>query len=540
MLRDYQQTAVNMLYDWFNDNSSGHPCIVMPTGSGKSHVIAALCKDALQNWPETRILMLTHTKELIQQNKEKMLEHWPNAPLGIYSAGIGRSDLGEPITFAGIQSMRDKGNLLGHIDLCFVDECHSISHKNDGGYRKLLNYLTWLNPSMRVIGLTASPYRLGHGLITDKPALFDALIEPVSIEELLYKKYLSPLRSKQTSAEFDLSGVHIRCGEFIESELQQAVNTEDNNRAVVQEIIERAGNRKAWLLFCTGVEHSHNIANLLSSHGVSADCITGTTPKVEREKILQEYKAGNIRALTNTNVLTTGFDHVDIDLIAMLRPTMSPGLYLQMCGRGMRIAPGKEDCLVLDFAGNIRTHGPITNIQPPKKPGQKKSASAPVKTCEQCNEIVHAAVRVCPACQTPFPVPEQPKLTLHDDDIMGLQGIDANVTGWAWRKHISRTSGKSMLSCTYYAGLSDPAITEYLPVMHDGYAGDKAIRQVASMAKAAGISLVELDEQDLESVASLLANGTPPSSITYKRDGKFYRVLNRSWNNETTEAAQAD
>ena len=106
-LREYQSKSIKMLYAWMEKNQ-GHPCVVMPTGSGKSHVIAALCKNALQNWPETRILMLSHVKELIVQNAEKMREHWPNAPLGIYSAGIGKRQLGEPITFAGIQSVRDK------------------------------------------------------------------------------------------------------------------------------------------------------------------------------------------------------------------------------------------------------------------------------------------------------------------------------------------------------------------------------------------------------------------------------------------------
>jgi len=193
MLRDYQQRTINQLYEWFGKNK-GNPCLVLPTGSGKSHIVAALCKDAVQKWPETKILMLTHVKELIEQNAEKMRQHWLGAPLGIYSAGIGKRDLGEPITFAGIQSVRTKSAALGHIDLVIVDECHLISHKNEGGYRTLLDELKVINPELRVIGLTATPYRLGHGLITDKPAIFDDLIEPVSIEELIYKRHLATLR----------------------------------------------------------------------------------------------------------------------------------------------------------------------------------------------------------------------------------------------------------------------------------------------------------------------------------------------------------
>ena len=162
MLRDYQQRTIDQLYAWFEEGGKGNPCLVLPTGSGKSHIVAALCKDALQQWPETRVLMLTHVKELIEQNAEKMRQHWPGAPRGIYSASIGRKDLGEPITFAGIQSVRTKAHQLGHIDLVIIDECHLVNHKDEGGYRTLLEQLKAINPALRVVGLTATPYRLGH------------------------------------------------------------------------------------------------------------------------------------------------------------------------------------------------------------------------------------------------------------------------------------------------------------------------------------------------------------------------------------------
>jgi DNA repair protein RadD len=161
MLREYQQRTIDQLYAWFEAGNAGNPCLVLPTGSGKSHIVAALCKDAVQNWPETVVLMLTHVKELIEQNAEKMRQHWPGAPLGIYSASIGRKDLGEPITFAGIQSVRNKAKQLGHVDLVIIDECHLVNHKDEGGYRKLLGELKAINPHLRVIGLTPRHTALG-------------------------------------------------------------------------------------------------------------------------------------------------------------------------------------------------------------------------------------------------------------------------------------------------------------------------------------------------------------------------------------------
>jgi DNA repair protein RadD len=528
MLRDYQRRSIDMLYQWFEKNKSGNVCLVLPTGSGKSHIIAALCKDALQSWPETRILMLTHVKELIAQNAEKMRQHWPNAPMGIYSAGLRQKELGEPITFAGIQSVRTKAKQIGNVDLVIIDEAHLVSHKDEGGYRSLLAELSAINPNLRIVGLTASPYRLGHGYITDDPAIFDALIEPVSIEELIHKGYLSTLRSKLTTTKLEVDGVKKRGGEYIEAELQAAVDTTDKNARVVQEIIKLGADRQSWLVFCAGVAHAQHIRDTLTMQGITAECVTGETPSAERDRILTDFKAGRIRALTNANVLTTGFDAPGIDLVAMLRPTMSPGLYVQMAGRGLRIAPGKTDCLVLDFAGVVEQHGPITAVRPPPKKGDKQG-EAPVKVCDHCQEICALSVRVCPACGEAFPEPVKPPLRLHNLDIMGQDGTDMDVNGWIWRKHISRASGREMLSVTYYGNLSDPPVIEYLAVTHDGYAGEKSRRLLADIAHKAGVTL-DYAAVDLHQMAGQMTEGKPPAQIEHKKEGKFFTVLKRTWN----------
>ncbi len=523
MLRDYQQRSIDQLYEWFADNL-GNPCLVLPTGAGKSHIVAALCKDAVQNWPDTRVLMLTHVKELIEQNAEKMRLHWPNAPMGIYSASIGKRQLGEPITFAGIQSVRNKAQSLGHIDLCIIDECHLVSHKDEGGYRTLINDLFKINPAMRVVGLSATPYRLGHGLITDKPALFDALIEPVSIEELIYKKYLAPLRSKITNKKLSTDGVHKRGGEFIESELQAAVDNDDNNYAVVDEVISLADGRKAWLFFCAGVEHAHHVKKVLNDRGITAECITGATPKAERADILKRYKAGQITALTNCDVLTTGFDYPDIDLIAMLRPTMSPSLYVQMAGRGLRPKSHTDHCLVLDFAGVVETHGPITAVKPPKK-GGSGDGEAPIKVCDACHEIVHISAEVCPNCGTAFPIKEKPALTLRDVDIMGVHGTDMQVKSWDWSKCYSKSSGIEMIKITYYGGLSEKPVKEYLCVKHEGWAGQKAVQLLTMLFNKTGMFLPI--NGDIDDICIKMNDVPPPAEIEFKMDGKYARVLDR-------------
>jgi len=379
---------------------------------------------------------------------------------------------------------------------------------------------------MRVVGLTATPYRLGHGLITDAPALFCDLIEPVSIEELVFKGHLSPLRSKVTKTRLDVSGVHKRGGEYIESELQAAVDTDLNNMQAVREVLAFAGDRRSWLFFCAGVKHAQHVAEVLAEYGIAAGCITGDTSKTERADLIRRFRSGELRALTNANVLTTGFDAPGIDLIVMLRPTMSPSLYVQMAGRGMRVADGKQDCLVLDFAGVVQAHGPITAVQPPKRKGSG-TGEAPMKVCDNCDELVHVSVMVCPACGQEFPAPEPKTYTLHNDDIMGLDGDTLAVTSWAWRAHTSRASGKEMLAVTYYGALSDTPVTEYLTVLHDGYAGDKALRLLATIAGKAGVQLEP--GAGLDDTANALNVGQCPSELEYRRDGKFYRVLKRTW-----------
>jgi DNA repair protein RadD len=229
--------------------------------------------------------------------------------------------------------------------------------------------------------------------------------------------------------------------------------------------------------------------------------------------------------------MTTGYDFPALDCIVFLRSTMSPGLYLQMAVRGMRPHLNKDHCLVLDFAGVVATHGPITNVQAPKKAGEG-NGEAPVKVCPQCDELCHCAVKVCPACGWTFEVLPPPKLELRDDDIMGLQGTDMEVTRWQWRKHISYTSGNEMLAVTYYGCLSDPTVTEYFAVLNSGYAGEKARNTLVSIMLKAKAKWIPIQSGYLEEFSAGMNIGQPPASIEFKRDGKFYRMISRKWNND--------
>lgn len=521
MLRDYQQRAIDELYRYF-ETRSGDPCLVLATGAGKSHIIAGWCKYVLTNFDDQRILMLTHVRELIAQNAEKMRQHWPNAPLGIYSAGLRQREAGESITFAGIQSVAAKLDILGRVDMVIIDEAHRINHAHTGNYRKVIDHLRSINPHTKVIGLTATPYRLGHGYITDPPALFTDLIEPIGVLDLISQGYLAPLRSVKTATRFDLSSVRKKGGEYIDSDLDKAINREEINNSVAEEIIERAGDRKSWLVFGVGVDHAYALARALRRFGIDAATIVGTTPAEERDMLIADFRAGKIRALTNANVLTTGFDAPNVDVIAACRPTMSPSLYVQMLGRGSRLKEHVKDCLVLDFAGLTYTHG-FFDAPVVKKP-KAGNGEMPVKVCPECDTLCHTSVRECPNCGHKFPPPKPPKLVLHDAPIMsdeanGLMSMD--VDSWRWDIH---DNGKPMLRVRYYPkSLTGDIVTEYFTIWHGGGASYHAANRLRPILSRAGLQIDEIKEADQLNTVS------HPKAIRYNREGKFFRVISRTF-----------
>ncbi|MFA5703761.1 MAG: DEAD/DEAH box helicase family protein [Advenella sp.] len=524
-LRPYQQTTLDALYDWLRSNS-GDPCIVAPTGSGKSVIIASFVESAIKNYPETRVVVISHVKELVAQDFRQLLQIWPNAPAGVYSAGLKSREVSR-ITFAGIQSVRKKPEILGHINLCIVDEAHTISHKDEGGYRELIKSLREINPGMRVIGLTATPWRLGHGRIDEGEALFDDLIEPVSIRELVYGGYLAPLVSRATHERYTTDGIKKRGGEYIEKELQERVDTADQNAAVAREIVEIAGDRRAWLLFCTGVDHAYHMRDQLRELGITAETITGKTPDGERDDLLVRYKAGEIRAITNANVLTTGFDYPDIDLIALLRPTMSPGLYMQMVGRGFRIKSHTDHCLVLDFAGVIAQHGPITAVEPPSKAGEGDGIP-PGKECPECHWIVPASVKNCinPDCLYEFPEPEPESMMLRNDDIMGDEPPEIEVWSWRWEEKESK-AGNPMIVVSYYGDIGSQPLREYLLIWAENFAGQKGRQALNEICNGAGIDWTRY--RDIADFMEDIRNADPPRKVIWTRDGKYKRVIGREW-----------
>ena len=472
-LRQYQRAAIDSLYAYFS-GSTGNPLIVMPTGTGKSVVIAGFLREAIEGWSDTRVLVLTHVKELIQQNFAALVRMWPTAPAGIYSAGLNKRDLHAQILFAGIQSIYKRAFAVQRCDLVVIDEAHLLSETDSGMYRTFLRALRDINPLVKVIGLTATPYRMKTGLLHEGDnRIFTDICYDISILDMINDGYLCPVVPKRTKTQLDVSDVGTRGGEFIAGQLEAAVDKEDVNRGAVDEIVTLGENRGSWLIFCSGVQHAEHIRDEILRWGISCETVLGETPGPQRDRILTDFKAGRIRALTNANVLTTGFDAPGVDLIALLRPTKSVGLYVQMLGRGTRLAEGKDNCLILDFAGNTARHGPLDKVDGrTKKPDG--DGDAPVKTCPECQTICHASVKECPDCGFMFPPPKvKIDAVASANAILSTQIMAqwVEVTDVSYHRH-EKPGGVPTMRVDYHCGLVKHS--EWICFEHTGYPRQKA------------------------------------------------------------------
>jgi DNA repair protein RadD len=516
ILRPYQQAAIASIYDYFQTHK-GNPLVILPTAAGKSLVAAAFIEGVLKTWPDQRILIVTHVRELIAQNHAEMLGLWPLAPVGIYSAGLGRREAQARVLFAGIQSIHRRAQEIGHTDLVLIDEAHLIPGNSSTMYRRFLDGLAQINPALKVIGLTATPFRVDCGMLHEgKNALFTDIAFEAPVRDLIDQGYLSPLISKQPATRLDVSKVGTRAGDFIARDLAAAVDQEAITRAAVTEIIEYGHDRKSWLAFCSGVEHSRHVAEEFQRRGISCRTIFGDTPKDERDAIIAAFKRGEIRALASMGVLTTGFNAPAVDLIALLRPTKSAGLYVQMVGRGTRLAACKENCLVLDFAGNVRRHGPIDLVRP-KRPGEDGGGEAPTKVCPMCESIITLSAAECPDCGYEFPAREvkiAPNAAalpiLSPKTVQWLQ-----VSGVSYSRH-DKLGGLPSLKVTYSTGLT--SYSEWVCIEHQGYARQKAAEWWRKRAPGCHVPL------SVDEAIAQTARLARPSDISVRPSGRYFEI----------------
>lgn len=408
-LRPYQQEAIDALHAHICTKET-NPCIVIPTGGGKSILIAWAIKQWKAEYPKFRCVVLAHRKELVQQNYDEFRATWDakngflSSEIGIYSAGLRKRDYEASVLFASIDSMYRRSGDFSPFDVVMVDEAHRIPMRGEGKYLTFLRGCQRFNKQLRVIGWTATPFRMGSGPICHKDHLLHEICYEARVTDLIDQGFLCGLRSKVGSVAPDLQGVRKQYGEYSTSSLAKATNKDKLVREAVGEAVRIivAEGRKSAMFFCVDVEHCHAVSAALHGQGVVAPAITGKTRPEIRDKVGRDFKNGKLRAVCNVNVYTEGFNATNIDCIVLLRPTLSAGLFSQMVGRGLRKHCNKHDCLVLDFAHCIDEHGPVDTLG--------TSSLVAMAVCATCRESFSRATRKCPQCGWEIPKQEMERL----------------------------------------------------------------------------------------------------------------------------------
>jgi len=530
-LRPYQAHALDALWEWFGRHNDGNPIVEAAVGAGKSLMIAALAQRADREFPGTRVLVLVHQQELLEQNVEKLLAIWPLADVGIYSAAAGRKQLGRQITYATIGSIYKQAYALGRIDIVLADECHLINPRETGMWRQFLNDLARTCPHARTIGWTGTPFR-GNGvwLTAGDEALFTHIAAKVTMRELLDLKFLSPLVPAPTVTRVDATDVRTSGDDYVVSDLARVTDREELVEATCDEIVQLAAERRRWLVFAVTIEHALHVCEALSKRGVSAAVVSAETPKHDRAALIKAFRLGQIRCLVNVAVLTTGFDVPQVDFIALLRATKSPVLYVQIAGRGMRLAHGKENCLWADFTDTTSRLGPVDAIKG-RMPSAARKGEAPTKLCPECGSQNPAAAPMCIDCGFQFPAPERINHGMHASSAAVLSSQQESlieevaVDDVRYRLHTKPGSPPS-LRTEYVSGLT-VAAKEWICLSHQGYARTRAEAWWTARSKINAIpSTAEEAIEWLEYDANILRR---PTSIVVSRAGQYPQVMAHRW-----------
>jgi len=365
-LREYQQQIVNIAVDSLKNNKENN-FIVAPTGAGKSIIIANIVKNL-----NSKVLVLQNNKEILQQNYNKYISY--DFEASIFSASCNIKEIGD-VTFAMIQSIYKLGDLFKNFKYVIVDECHLIAENSNGMYNTFLKSIG----SPNVLGLTATPYK--NVTISKKinnytfetstslkminrmyPSFFKKMLYNIEISYLQEQGFLSELVYQYPDDSFSYSNMPLNStgADFKANDMDLYISSNERIKACVNGIIKNFKKRKLFLVFASSKKQAEKIQKEL---GLESSIIYGTTSGEQRESIIKDFKEQKIKVIINIGVLTTGFDCPELDCIVLCRPTLSLSLLYQMIGRGLRIAEGKENCLILDCCNITKKLGRIETIK---------------------------------------------------------------------------------------------------------------------------------------------------------------------------------
>jgi DNA repair protein RadD len=512
MLRQYQKDACNAVVSWFNYHDTP-AIVVVATGGGKSHIIASLADYYAKS---ARVLIIAHRKELLQQTGKKI-----TSEVGFYSASLGEKDISKPITVAGIQSVYD---VVSDWNYIFVDECQFLSNNTDDGmYWKLINN----HPRAKICGFTATPYRLKGGKLG-----WGEVIYEINYPALLAMGYLAPISNKLLmDCVPNLDHVEIKLGDYVENQLAEVMEDPALIQAAIKAIMAYGVNRYSCLIFTVSVRHGELLRDALQLNGIDSVMVSGKSSDAERAEAVTQFKHeyGNVRYLINCEIFLVGFDAPNVDAIFCLRPTKSKALWEQMMGRGVRIAEGKKNCLLVDMAGNLAEHGGMG--EPYREKARKESKQNKGKICPECEEFTKPAAKECPDCGYVFPPAETAKVTHEYEADIGeykLSGdiCDYDVTDVQYKFKTSK-KGSRMIVVSYYCGYGKyGTIADFLLPYHEqGFLRDKVKKFFTERGAVIGDPR-DMTEDELLWQAEALRK---PARITVDHREEWPRIINYHW-----------
>lgn len=415
-LRPYQQECLKTILDKMRQER----CVLIQaaTGAGKTILFSALVRHYINNF-NMRIAIVAHREQLIRQAYDKLLKVWPEGMLsiGIACSSVSKmniEDLKKHVVIGSPQTLTRHLDETPPFHLLIIDECHRVpSMTINSQYKKLIETLYRYYPKMRTLGVTATPYRLNYGYIYGNNCrkggknLFKDLTYQVSIETLINEGYLVPYRIMEKKCP-DLSNVKKNGGEFSTIELEDIFSNSIQLESAVKATKEYAFDRKHIVIFCITIKHAEEMCKIFKQNGYSSAVVHSEQKQEEKMQNLQLFDTGKIQVICNVGILTEGWDCPSVDCMVMCRPTMSPALYVQMVGRGLRLSPGKKDCLLLDLSGNYSRHGDpnspsviIPGFKVSKKPKDKEEEDEEEDNaiiCPKCQYILDKDDIRCPRC----------------------------------------------------------------------------------------------------------------------------------------------
>lgn len=463
-LRPYQQEAVDAAVD-FLINKSGHQTLQLPTASGKTIIMSEIAKRCYDLAPNYTMIFVTDVTALIGQGEKELKEQWPTADTSVFSASYDSKDHTGQLVFCGIQSVYDKAYLFKDVSVIFIDEIDRASLDKKSMYYKFYQGIKQNNPYVRIVGLTATPWKTTSGTI-EGTWICDKISYKIPMETLFKEGFLCPLITPKTSMTADTSNLKTGAnGDFDEHEMQLLMDDEALVKAALDDASVHGADRNSCLIFASGVDHAEHIKKIFNDRDERCEVIIGETDSEERRKIVAEFRDFKFKYLVSVGTLTTGFNVKSADMLIILRATQSSKLWLQILGRGLRTHESKVDTLVLDYGGNVERFGDITKIQPPPTKEMKaKAKQSPFKQCFNCGEMIRFLEPSCPKCFVEFGREGSGVNHGAEASTEEIASIERDirvvpVDRVSFRKHYSHRSKESTFRVTYHRGMEE--ISDY-------------------------------------------------------------------------------